>query len=87
MPKDSYAAIPPNSTGPQVRTLQMQTFVDGVPLIVDVEGVVLVGADGRMVFKPGDSTELLSAILAEVTNIKQALWALTGNVDAAQTPG
>lgn len=78
MPKDSYAAIPPNSTGPQVRTLQMQTFVDGVPLIVDVEGVVLVGADGRMVFKPGDSTELLSQILGELRGVRMQLASLTG---------
>lgn len=78
MPNDSYAAIPPNSNGPLVRTRQMQVFVDGVALMVDVEGVVLLGADGRLVFKPGDSAELLSQILEELRGVRLQLASLTG---------
>jgi len=46
---ESYAAIPPNSTGPQVRTIQVTTYVDGVPLTVDMQGVAIADGDGNVI--------------------------------------
>lgn len=80
MPSGSEGSYSPQSAGggPPFRIVQMQTVIAGVPTLVDVEGVVLVDADGRVVFKPGDSSEHLAAILAELRAIKMQLAALTG---------
>lgn len=77
MPNDSYAAIPPNSTGPQVRTMQVQTFVNGVALTVDVQGVVLVDGDGRLIWKVQDDN-WQRAVLERLDRISLQLAALTG---------
>jgi len=49
MPKETYAAIPPNSTGPQVRTIEVTTFVDGVPLTVEMQVVAIADSDGNVI--------------------------------------
>jgi hypothetical protein len=80
MPASAESSYAPQSAGggPPFRILQFQTMIAGVPTLVDVEGIVLVDADGRVVFKPGDSSEHLAAILAEVRAIKMQLASLTG---------
>lgn len=80
MPSGSESSYSPQSSGggPPFRVLQMQTMIGGVPTTVDVEGIVLVDADGRVVFKPGDSSEHLAQILAELRAIKMQLASLTG---------
>ena len=47
--QESYAAIPPNSTGPQVRTIQVTTYVDGVPLTVDLQVIAIADSDGNVI--------------------------------------
>ncbi len=80
MPSGAEGSYSPQSAGggPPFRVVQMQTIIAGVPTTVDVEGVVLVDADGRVVFKPGDSSEHLAQILAELRAIKLQLAGLTG---------
>lgn len=65
----SYSPQSPGG-GPAFRTVQFQTVINGVPTAVYVEGIALVDADGRLVFKPGDSDQLLGAILAEVRALR-----------------
>ena len=46
---ESYAAIPPNSTGPQVRTIQVTTVVEGVPLTVDMQVIAIADEKGNVI--------------------------------------
>ncbi len=88
MPTQQETSYSPaaSGSGPAFRVLQFTTSINGVPTQVAVEGVVLVDADGRIVFKPGDETDQLAAILAELRAIKMQLAGLTGlPVDAGLT--
>jgi len=49
MAKETYAQIPPNSTGPQVRTIEATTLVDGVPLKVELQVVAIADSDGNVI--------------------------------------
>jgi hypothetical protein len=78
-PTESSYAPPATGAGPPFRVLQFTTLLAGVPTVVDVEGIVLVDSDGRVVFRPaGDQSEMLSLILRELRLLRMQLASLTG---------
>lgn len=78
MPIEASYAPQTSGGGPPFRVVQMQTIINGVPTTVDVEGIVLVDGDGRIVFKPGDSDQLLNAILTELRALRQQIAPMFG---------
>lgn len=76
--RESYAAIPPNSTGPQVRILQVTTLVDGVPLTVEMQVIAIADKDGNVLGSFVDG-EWQDAMLAELKRIRRGIGKLVGD--------
>lgn len=47
--RENFAQIPPNSSGPRVRTIQATTIIDGVPVVVEIEVVAIADSDGNVI--------------------------------------
>jgi hypothetical protein len=75
---ESYAAIPPNSTGPQVRILQVTTLVEGVPLTVEMQVVAIADKDGN-VFRTFTDAEWQDSVLSELCRIRRGIGKLVGD--------
>lgn len=69
---ESYAAIPPNSTGPQVRTIQVTTFVDGVPLTVDMQVIAIADGQGNVIDQFVDYN-FQRRVIEELSKIRELL--------------
>jgi hypothetical protein len=49
MAKETQAQIPPNSSGPKVRTLEVTTYIDGVATTVEMQVVAIADNDGNVI--------------------------------------
>lgn len=49
MTTETYAQIPPNSTGPLVRTIEVTTLVQGVPLKVEMQVLAVADSAGNVI--------------------------------------
>jgi hypothetical protein len=76
--RESYAAIPPNSTGPQVRVLQVTTLVEGVPLTVEMQVLAIADKDGNVLGSFVDGA-WQDAVLEELQRIRRGMGKLVGD--------
>ena len=78
MAKETYAAIPPNSTGPQVRTIEVTTMVSGVPLAVEMQVVAIADQFGNVIDRFQDynwQRQVLDELIALRTMLSERLGA------------